>query len=136
MKAADSAKMTERLFLEELKRRTELEDGVAICLDCKVKEHAPELIILCPNHRSNGSGGKDVDNMMESVLSAIVTALNVPRNRMGKLMATCDSQNDLREWAVRLKVGGCKDVAEQAMKVASAILNVRFGFAPKPKLSR
>jgi hypothetical protein len=55
-------------------------------------------------------------------LNAIADALDVPRNRFGKLEVDSIKGDAIKELARRYKVGGCLDVAEQCMKVARAIL--------------
>jgi len=55
-------------------------------------------------------------------MRAIASALDVPRNRNGKLLSDPPKQAAIRGLAVRYKVGSCADIAEQCMKVARAAL--------------
>lgn len=57
-------------------------------------------------------------------LGAIVEALQVPRNRMGKLCPTAASSYVIGQLAMKYKVGGSEDVAEQCEKVASAVIRL------------
>jgi hypothetical protein len=59
---------------------------------------------------------------MRRFLEAIAAAYpeNAPRDRYGRIMQA--NTNPLRDLAVEYKVGGCQDVADQAGKVARAIL--------------
>ena len=55
-------------------------------------------------------------------MRAIASALDVPRNRMGNLSSDPYKQAAVQGLAVRYKVGGSVDIAEQCMKVARAVL--------------
>jgi len=55
-------------------------------------------------------------------LEAIKIGLNVRRNRMGKLESDPLASEPLRLLAVKYNVGGCEDIADQAVKVAEAAI--------------
>lgn len=59
---------------------------------------------------------------MREALEAIVTALDVERNRMGKLMSSGRSGEPLRLLALKYRVAPAQDAAEQAVLVARAVL--------------
>lgn len=61
---------------------------------------------------------------MREALHAIADALDVPRNRFGKLTyhPGRDSGEALRLLAVRYEIGGAEDAPDQAVKVARAAL--------------
>lgn len=58
----------------------------------------------------------------EEAIRAVIKALDVPRNRFGKLDGDGASREDLRELAVRYKVGGAQDSAHQAVLVFRHLL--------------
>lgn len=57
-----------------------------------------------------------------AALNAIAEALDVPRNRFGKLEVDVIKSDALKQLARHYKVGGCLDVADQCMKVARAVV--------------
>lgn len=59
---------------------------------------------------------------LKEALEAIAAALDVRRNRFGKLEPMFGQAAEIQRLAVHYKVGGCADVAEQCMKVARAVL--------------
>ena len=70
---------------------------------------------------------KKKDNSITQVLRCIANLLESPRDRYGRI---CPSDTDtsrkardeLREYAIALKVPGCQDTLEQCAKVARAVL--------------
>lgn len=67
------------------------------------------------------------DKTALEALEAIAMALDVPRNRFGKLESDFQAGEKLRELAVRYDCPGAQDIAEQAVQVARAILEDRKG---------
>lgn len=61
-----------------------------------------------------------MDDLYEA-LCAIAQALHVPRNRFGKLESSPITSDHIRQLAVKYKVGGCQDVAEQCQRVAAVV---------------
>ena len=57
-----------------------------------------------------------------AALRAIAEALDVRRNRFGKLEVDVIKSDALKRLARHYKVGGCLDVADQCMKVARAVV--------------
>lgn len=56
------------------------------------------------------------------LFEAIIEALDVPRNRFGKLDGDLRSADRLRQWAVKLDIGGASDRVDQAVKVMRAVM--------------
>ena len=63
-----------------------------------------------------------METKVREAIKAVITALDVPRNRMGKLDGDCLSGEPLRELAVRYGTPGARDNAEQAVNVLRAVL--------------
>ena len=55
-------------------------------------------------------------------LEAIAEALDCDRNKMGNLVPTLAQVEKLQGLAIKYDVGACDDVAEQAFRVARAVL--------------
>lgn len=92
----------------------------------KGQRHVSYLVAACGESEEGEANARLIaaaPRMLEA-LAAIIDALDVPRNRMGKLTFHPGGRNGalLRELAVRYKVGGSQDAPEQAVKVARAIL--------------
>jgi hypothetical protein len=60
-------------------------------------------------------------------LEAVRTALDVGRNRMGKLEGDHATGEPLRLLAMKYKVAGSIDAADQAVKVAEAVIRKAKG---------
>ena len=65
------------------------------------------------------------DHVREAI-EAVIKALDVPRNRMGKLDGDCVAYEPLRVLAVRYNVPGARDSAEQAVHVLRAVLSTNM----------
>lgn len=61
--------------------------------------------------------------LANAALAAIAEALDVPRNRFGKLETYMAKGEALRQLAVELRVPGARDTADQARLVALAVLS-------------
>lgn len=59
---------------------------------------------------------------IEAAVAAVITALDVPRNRMGKLDGDSASGEPLRNMAVLYGVPGSRDAADQAVHVLRAVM--------------
>lgn len=60
-------------------------------------------------------------------LHAIMVALDTTRNRFGKLEIMPGAINtwEIQVLAKKYNIGGCEDAAEQCMKVAKAVLELK-----------
>lgn len=61
-------------------------------------------------------------NPYREALEAIVTAMDVPRDRLRRLQGSPQDGEPLRKLAVAYKVGGAMDTEHQAVLVAKAVL--------------
>ena len=61
------------------------------------------------------------------LLRCIAAILEAPRDRYGRLEvhameSSRNAREEMREYAVALKIGGCSDLLEQCAKVARAVI--------------
>lgn len=69
---------------------------------------------------------KEQISVPRELLGAIITALDVPRNRFGKLDGDSASGEPLRQWAVKLLPAGSRgatDRPDQVVQVLRAVLD-------------
>lgn len=74
---------------------------------------------------------KPIDQLYEAVaiLNAIRQALDVPRNRFGKLEETVESGAALRKLAIKYNVGGAEDAPDETVRASRrSLLNSKIPF--------
>jgi hypothetical protein len=112
------------------------EDAIGACEKFKGQDPYEVWLAWC---RANSNGDVELcrtieldaarlraeNKRLKEALEAIALALDVPRDRLGRLDGEHDSAEPLRKLAVRYKTPGAQDRMDQSMHVARAALKAK-----------